>query len=129
MPLTGGDSVDRIIKISNWPQAVVAIVGLLSLAAIVVALILAGWSAEAIVGFAVLTAGLFTGQAVAARKASTIEAKTDHQTGQLETIVRQTNGLTEEDRARIAEEAADLAAVKIVAAYNNGEMGGPRNGS
>lgn len=118
--------MDRYLKINGWPQAIVAITGVFATAAIIVALILAGWSAEAIVGFAVLAVGLFTGQVVNARNASKVEAKTDHQTDTLATIVRQTNGLSDADRARLAEEAADLAAVKVVEAYNRGEMGGPR---
>lgn len=118
--------MDRIIKISNWPQAVVACAGLLAIVGVVWALSHAGMSIEVIVGAVMTLLGLSGGQLAIARRAASTEAKTDAQTDQLATIVRQTNGLTDADRARLAEEAADLAAVKIVQAYNNGEMGGPR---
>lgn len=118
--------MDRIIKISNWPQAIVACAGLMAAVGVVWSLAHAGLPLEAIIGAVVAVLGLSGGQMAIARRAASTEAKTDAQTDQLSTIVRQTNGLTEEDRARIAEEAADLAAVKVVEAYNRGEMGGPR---
>jgi Flp pilus assembly protein TadB len=114
------------LKISTLPQAIVAAAGILAVAAVVVSLALAGWSPEAIVGFGILAATQFVALYLQTRRTAVVEAKTDQQTEQLDTIVRQTNGMTDEDRARVAEEAADLAAVKIVAAYNRGEMGGPR---
>jgi hypothetical protein len=110
--------MDRVIKISSWPQAVVVVVGVLVTGAVVVALVLAGWSGEAIVGFAALVAGLFTGQYVQTRKASTIEAKTDHQSQQLQTIVEQTNGRSEAE----LDEIADRAALRVIQAYRRGEL-------
>lgn len=98
--------MDRFIKISTWPQAVVAASGLLATAGIVVALVMAGWSGEAIAGFAALVLGLATGQYVQTRKASVVEAKTDQQTEMLETVVRQTNGLGDQEREDIAERIA-----------------------
>lgn len=122
----GDDAVDRIVKISNWPQAVVACAGLLAVVGVVWALSHADVPLEAIVGAVMAVLGLSGGQLAIARRAASTEAKTDVQTGQLATIVKQTNGLTEADRQRLAEEAADLAAIKVVEAYNRGEMGGPR---
>jgi hypothetical protein len=127
VPLSRGDEgVDRIIKISNWPQAVVACAGLLAITGMVWALAHAGVDVEVILGAVLTLVGLSGGQRAIARRAASTEAKTDVQTRQLDTIVRQTNGLSDADRARLAEEAADLAAVKVVEAYNRGEMGGPR---
>jgi hypothetical protein len=117
-----GDDVQRVTKIDSWPQAVVAVSGLVATGAIVVALVWAGWSGEAIIGFAALAAGLFTGQYVNTRRASAVEAKTDQQTQTLATIVRQTNGLSHEEREKLADEAADRAAVRVIAAYRNGEL-------
>lgn len=107
-PLSRGDKpVDRVIKINNWPQAIVAAAGLIAISGIIVALVLAGWSAESIIGFAALAAGLVTGQYVQTRKAAVVEAKTDVQTEMLETVVAQTNGLSEAERRAIAEHAAE----------------------
>lgn len=116
-----GGNVQRL-KIDTWPQAVVAVSGVLATAGIIAALAMSGWSGEAIIGFAALAAGLFTGQYVTTRRASTVEAKTDQQTATLETIVKQTNGLSEQERERLADEAADRAAVRVIAAYRRGEF-------
>lgn len=120
-----GVPVDRIIKISSWPQAVVACAGLFAAVGALWALLSADVPVEAAIGAAMTVLGLSTGQLAIARRTSVTEAKTDHQSGQLATIVEQTNGMSEIERQRIAEDAADLAAVKIVEAYNRGEMGGP----
>lgn len=95
-----------MLKINSWPQAIVAAVGILAIAAIVVSLALAGWTAEAIVGFASLAAALVVGQFVQTRRAAVVEAKTDQQTQTLETIERQTNGLSSAERQDIAVRAA-----------------------
>lgn len=110
------------VKIDSWPQAVVVVVGLVATAGVTVALVHAGWSGEAIIGFATLAAGLFAGQLVSARKASAIEAKTDHQTEKIDTIVEQTNGRSDAEIEAIAARAADLAAVKVIQAYRSGGM-------
>lgn len=94
----------KTLKIDNTPTAIVASVGILGAVGLVVALIFAGWSSEAIIGFGTLALGLVAGQATAARKAATIEAKTDHQTEQLTTIASQTDG---ELRQAIADAVAD----------------------
>jgi hypothetical protein len=117
-----GEDVDRIIKISNWPQAVVAVAGLFAALGVVWALAHSGMPPEAIVGAVMAVLGLSGGQLAIARRAASTEAKTDQQTGQLATIVKQTNGMSEVERQRIAEAAADLAAVKVVEAWNRGEM-------
>lgn len=80
------------LKIDNTPTAIVASVGIVAAAALVGFLVSAGWSTEAIIGFGTLALGIVGGQAVNARKTATIEAKTDQQTGTLETIARQTDG-------------------------------------
>lgn len=121
-----GDDVDRIIKISSWPQAVVAVAGLFAAVGAFWAMLSAGVEVATAVGAAMALLGISGGQLAIARRASVTEAKTDAQTDQLHTIVKQTNGMSEADRAKLAEEAADLAAVKVVEAYNRGEMGGPR---
>lgn len=123
-----GDDVDRFIKISSWPQAVVAVAGLFAAVGAFWAMLSADVPVEAAIGAAMALLGLSGGQLAIARRASVTEAKTDAQTDQLTTIVKQTNGLSDADRARLAEEAADLAAVKVVEAYNRGEMGGPIRG-
>jgi len=113
--VTRGDE----LKIETWPQAVVVGVGIVCTCGVIAFLVSAGWSSGAIIGFATLALGLFTGQAVAARKASTVEAKTDAQTVKLDQLVDQTNGKSEDELDAIA----DRAAVKVVAAYKRGELG------
>ena len=110
------------MKISTLPQAIVAAAGILAVAAVVVSLALAGWSPEAIVGFGILAATQFVALYLQTRRTAVVEAKTDHQTDQLDTIVQQTNGMSEAERERLADDAADRAAVRIVAAFRNGEM-------
>lgn len=113
--LTRGDDP---LKIDSWPQALVLAVGLLVTGGVVIFLVSAGWSSEAIIAFGTLAAGLFTGQAIATRKASTVEAKTDQQTAQLDTLLEQTNGKSDAE----LDEIAGRAAVKVIAAYRNGEL-------
>jgi hypothetical protein len=121
-----GESVDRFIKISNWPQAVVAVAGLFAAVGAFWAMLSADVPFEVAVGAVMTILGLSGGQLAIARRAASTEAKTDRQTQQLTTIVKQTNGMSEAERRTIAEEAADLAAVAVIAAYNRGELGGPR---
>jgi len=97
---------DTTLKINSWPQAIVAVTGILAIGGIVVALALAGWDAEAIMGFATLAAALVVGQFVQTRRASVVEAKTDAQTATLQTIERQTNGMSSAERQDIAVRAA-----------------------
>lgn len=123
-----GESVDRFIKISSWPQAVVAVAGLFAAVGAFWAMLSADVPFEVAVGAVMTILGLSGGQLAIARRAAVTEAKTDDQTKQLTTIVKQTNGISDAARAQLAEEAADLAAVKVVEAYNRGEMGGPRRG-
>jgi hypothetical protein len=80
------------LNIKTWPQAIVAVAGVLAVAGILIALVLAGWSSEAVVGFAVAIAGIATGQYVNTRKTSELDAKQDQQSAKLDTVVRQTNG-------------------------------------
>lgn len=103
-PLSRGDTMIR--KINTWPQAIVAVTGIAAVAGIVVSLVLAGWSSEAIVGFGTLALALVTGQYVQTRRASVVEAKTDEQTHMLRRVVSQTNGMSEEEKQDIAERAA-----------------------
>lgn len=123
-----GESVDRFIKISSWPQAVVAVAGLFAAVGAFWAMLSADVPFEVAVGAVMTILGLSGGQLAIARRAAVTEAKTDDQTKQLTTIVKQTNGISDAARAQLAEEAADLAAIKVVEAYNRGEMGGPRRG-
>lgn len=109
---------DEPLKIESWPQAVVLAVGLAVTGGVVIFLVSAGWSSEAIIAFGTLAAGLFAGQAVQARKASTVEAKTDQQTETLAQLVEQTNGKSEAELDAIA----DRAAVKVIAAYRRGDL-------
>lgn len=124
-----GDNVDRFIKISSWPQAVVAVAGLFAAVGALWALLAADVPVEAAIGAAMTVLGLSGGQLAIARRAAVTEAKTDDQTKQLTTIVKQTNGMSEAERRAIAEEAADMAATAMIAAYNRGEMGGPARGA
>lgn len=101
------------LKINSGPQAAVAIAGIVAVAGMLVALILAGWSPEAIVGFVVAIAGVAAGQFMNTRKAAEIDAKTDVQTEKIDTIVEQTNG---QMRAAISEAVQDGIA-KAAAAY------------
>lgn len=94
------------MKINSWPQAIVAVTGIVAVAGIVVSLALAGWDAEAIIGFASLAVALVVGQYVQTRRAAVVEAKTDQQTQTLHTIERQTNGLSSAERQDIAVRAA-----------------------
>lgn len=80
------------MKINNGPQAAVAIAAIVAVSAIVISLVLAGWSAEAIIGMAAAAVALATGQLVNARRTSVVEAKTDQQSETLDTIRHQTNG-------------------------------------
>jgi hypothetical protein len=104
------------LQINNMPQAIVAATGVVATAGIIVALALAGWSSEAIIAFGGLAASMVVGQVVAARKASVVEAKTDQQTNMLETVVKQTNGVSTEER----QEIADRAAIKAIRMYRDG---------
>jgi hypothetical protein len=101
------------IQIQSWPQAAVVIAGIIAISALGTALIMAGWSSEAIVGFVIAIAGIVTGQYVQARKTSEVVAKTDQQTEMLETVVAQTNGLSEAERRAIAEMAAESMLRKL----------------
>lgn len=80
------------MKINNTAEAIVWCVGILAAAGVVIGLAVAGWSSEAIIGFAILALGQVAGQAVNARKAATIEAKTDQQTVKIDEIARHTDG-------------------------------------
>lgn len=93
-------------KIQTWPQAVVACAVILAVSGIGTALILAGWSSEAIIGFVVAIAGIGTGQFIQARKTAEIDAKTDQQTDMLARVVDQTN-LDDDTRDDLANRVAD----------------------
>src|SRR5688500_17413134 len=121
-PRNGGEAMDRIIKINSWPQAIVAVTGIIGIVGAVWALAHAGMPIEVIIGAVFTLLGLSGGQLAIARRTSSVEAKTDGQTQQLDTIVRQTNGLSEEERERLADEAADRAAVKMIKAYRDGAL-------
>lgn len=104
---------DVHLKIDNWPQAVVIVSGILATGGVVVCLVNAGWSGEAIAAFATLAVGLFAGQLATARKASSVDAKTDQQTKQLAVIQEQTNGHSDDERHALAVEAAEHAIRKV----------------
>lgn len=82
----------------------------------------ADWSDGAIVGmvsgFGTIAATLL----VTIRNQQKTTETLDTQTRQLETVVAQTNGLSEIEREQIADAAADKAAVKVVHAWRKGEM-------
>jgi hypothetical protein len=80
------------LKINTVPQAIVASVAIVSVAALVGFLVWSGWSAASIVAFASLAAGLFAGQYVTSRKAALLDAKQDQQSVKLDRVVAQTNG-------------------------------------
>lgn len=107
--LSNGRGEPVKLKIDSWPQAAVIMTGLVTLGAMLWMLVRAGWGADSIVAFAALAVGTFTGQTIAARKASVVEAKTDAQTESLEVIKRQTNGVSLAERQDIAERAAAAA--------------------
>lgn len=112
--MTRGDE----LKIDSWPQALVTAVAIITGAGALAFLYAKGADLPTIGAFAVVVAGLFTGQALAARKASVVEAKTDQQTEQLHTIIGQTNGKSDEE----LDEIADRAALRVIAAYRKGEL-------
>lgn len=89
-----------MLKIDSMPQAIVVTAGIFATSGLVGFLVWSGWSAEAIIGFAVLALGLFAGQYAAVRKASQVDAKQDQQSAKLDRVVKQTNG---DMRAAIAE--------------------------
>lgn len=80
------------LNVKSWPQAAVLIAGIVAVGGVVVFLVNAGWDGPTIAGFAALALGVITGQSVIAHRSAVVEAKTDKQTKQLDTIVRQTNG-------------------------------------
>lgn len=80
------------MKIDTVPQAIVASVGIVSVAGLVGFLVWSGWSAASIVAFAGLAAGLFAGQLVNSHKAAQLDAKQDQQSAKLDRVVAQTNG-------------------------------------
>lgn len=97
---------DESLKIDSWPQAIVAVAGILATGGVVVFLASAGWSGEAIGAFASLALGIIASQFVSARKAAVVEAKTDQQTATLATIKAQTNGMADAERKQLAEDTA-----------------------
>jgi hypothetical protein len=84
--------------------------------------VLADWSDGAIVGmvsgFGTIAATLL----VTIRNQQKTTETLDDQSKQLETVVAQTNGLSHEERSAIAREAADQAAVAVVAAWRRGDL-------
>lgn len=108
------------MKINSTPAAIVASVGILAIAGIIVALALAGWSGEAIVAFGALALALVTGQLVQVRKTSEVEAKTDQQTQTLRVIARQTNG---DLKAIVADAVADGIRRGVAEADRNRRIG------
>ena len=109
---------DSDLKIDSWPQAIVAVAGIAATAGVVIFLVGAGWSGEAIGAFATLALGIVASQFVQTRKTAQVEAKTDAQSETLETIRQQTNGRSEAE----LDEVADRAAVKVIEAYRNGGL-------
>lgn len=83
---------DEALNVKSWPQAAVFIAGVVAVGGVVVCLANAGWDGQTIAAFAALALGVITGQGVMAHRSSVVEAKTDKQTEQLSTIVKQTNG-------------------------------------
>lgn len=79
-------------EISGWPQAVVAVAGIMSGVAGVVLLYRAGAPIEAIIGLASIAGGLFTGQFVTARRTTEVARATEAQNDALATISHQVNG-------------------------------------
>lgn len=78
--------------VSGWPQAVVAVAGIVSGVAGIVLLYRAGASIEAISGLAIIAGGLFTGQFVTARRTTEVARQTEAQNDTLATISHQVNG-------------------------------------
>jgi hypothetical protein len=118
----GSADMDRIIKIDSWPQAVVAVAGVLGIVGAVVALAHAGMPLETIIGAVMALLGISGGQLAIVRRTGSVEAKNDQQSAKLDTIVKQTNGISDADRERLADEAADRAAVKVIDAYRRGAL-------
>lgn len=117
------------LKISNtW--AWVVMVGSVCLTGMIVALALAGWPTESIVGLMAGLSGVLTAAAVAVRKGEVVEAKTDQQSEHLDaqtntlaeiqstmgTVARRVNGELDDRIARAMEEAAEMGAARAVAA-------------
>jgi len=112
MTLTSADTGVKV-KINNWPTAIVAVVGLLTVGAVLVLLVNAGWSGEGIAAFVSLTLGIVATHLVNIRRTSSVEAKTDAQSQQLDTIARQTNGELKAVVATAVQEGIDRAVAKM----------------
>lgn len=97
---------DTQLKITGWPQALVIIVGIMTAGAVLVLLVNAGWSAEGIAAMVALALGNTGSAWVISRRTAQVDAKTDQQTDLLQTVVHQTNGMSEDERQDVAERAA-----------------------
>ncbi len=84
--------------------------------------VLAHWSDGAIVGMVSGFGTLATGLIVAVRNQQVTRETLENQDRKLDTITAQTNGLSELEREEIADRAAVKAAVKVVAAWRNGDV-------
>jgi hypothetical protein len=94
-------------KIDSWPQAIVLVTGIVAAGAVFAFLVAAGWKEGSIAAMVTLVVGQFIGLYVTTRKASTVEAKTDQQSAQLDVIQKQTNGRSAAELAEVAERAAE----------------------
>lgn len=84
--------------------------------------VVAGWSDGAVVGMVSAFGTVAAGLIVAVRNQEKTTETLKEQTEQLNTVVQQTNGLSEEEREAIAAAAADKAAVAVVTAWRRGEI-------
>jgi hypothetical protein len=78
----------------------------------------ADWSDGAIVGMVSLFGSLASGLIVAVRNQQKTTETLEQQDRKLDTVVAQTNGLSEVER----EEIADRAAVRVIDAYRKGQL-------
>lgn len=106
------------MKITTQFVALVAVI-IAGMVGLVLGLaVLADWSDGAIVGMVSGFGTLATGLIVAVRNQQKTAETLERQDQQLDTVIAQTNGLSEMER----QEIADRAATAVVAAWRRGEM-------
>lgn len=87
--------------------AVVIVVSLLGFVGLILGLaVLADWSDGAIIGMATAFGAIIVNTVIAVRNQAKTREVLQHQGEQLDTVVRQTNGMSDAEKQQIAERAA-----------------------
>lgn len=102
---------------------VVIVVGLLGFVGLILGLaVLADWSDGAIIGMATAFGAVIVNTVIAVRNQQKTAETLDDQDSKLQTIVRQTNGLSEEERQDVAQRAAAAAIRATVSELRAGRL-------